>query len=495
VKKLFLVFTVLIIGVLALSAPQHLVIFHINDTHGHVWSTSDGGGFAKIATLVNDARKEIEAEGGKVLFLHAGDVNTGVPESDQLDAVPDFSTLHYMGVDAMALGNHEFDIPLDVLKMQERVAGFPFLSANFVDRNVYPVFKPYIIKDLNGLKVGIIGVTTEQTTQLEPIYLGENKFESALEAVKDYLPEVKEKSDVVIVLGHLGYKEYPVLPVGYTTSDELASKVDGITAIIDGHTHSLITNGDIINNTVIAQAGEWGKNLGRVDLWIENGRLIDWKAQVIPVTADVPSDPFIDMVAQSYYEMGSSELNKIVGKTEVLLDGERADVRSKETNLGYLITDSLVWKTGADFALTNGGGIRASIKAGDITYRDVLTVLPFGNTLYVLNITGEKIMEMLKYAATIPAGQGAFPHVSGLSFSIDKNGNPEYVLIKGYPVVLNKTYKMVTNNYVALGGDGYTMLSGLSGYDTGFVMADIVKDYIGSLGTITDYSKRARIIR
>lgn len=228
---------------------------------------------------------------------------------------------------------------------------------------------------------------------------------------------------------------------------------------------------------------------------IENGRLIDWKAQVIPVTADVPSDPFIDMVAQSYYEMGSSELNKIVGKTEVLLDGERADVRSKETNLGYLITDSLVWKTGADFALTNGGGIRASIKAGDITYRDVLTVLPFGNTLYVLNITGEKIMEMLKYAATIPAGQGAFPHVSGLSFSIDKNGNPEYVLIKGYPVVLNKTYKMVTNNYVALGGDGYTMLSGLSGYDTGFVMADIVKDYIGSLGTITDYSKRARIIR
>lgn len=494
-KKFLGILLGLLLVISIFAAPQHLVIFHLNDTHGHVWpfdvyGDPDIGGFARIATVVNQTRAEVEAEGGDVLFLHAGDVNTGVPESDLLDAVPDFATLHYMGVDAMTLGNHEFDNDLNTLEMQARVAGFPFVSANFVDRNLFPIFKPYIVKDFGNLKVGILGLSTEQTNVLEPLYLGNNSIESAYYAVKQYMPELEEKSDIQIVLGHLGYYEKgqePNLPIGYTTTNEIANDFSNIEVIIDGHTHTLFENGKMIKGTIINSAGEWGEYLGRVDLWVENGRVVDWKAQNIKIDSSIKPDPFIEMVAQSYYDMGSDELNKVVGKTEVMLDGEREDVRSGETNLGHLITDALLWKTGAEVALQNGGGIRASIQKGDITYRDILTVLPFGNTAYTLKLKGSDLKAVADYAATIPDGQGAKLHVAGMTFEI-QDGKAMNIEVNGSPLEMDKTYQVVTNNYMASGGDGYEMLAGKNGYDTGFVAADVVVSYVEHLGTITDYT-------
>lgn len=480
------------------AAPQHLVIFHVNDTHGHVWSFDDGatGGFARIATVINEARAEVESEGGDVLFLHAGDVNTGIPESDLLDAVPDFATLHYMGADAMALGNHEFDVDLDTLKMQARVAGFPFISANFVDRNLFPVFKPYVVKDMGGYSVGILGLTTEQTNVLEPLYLGNNSIESAYYAVKEYMPELEEKSDIQIVLGHLGYYEEgqePQLPVGYTTSNEIAEGFSNVEVFIDGHTHTLFEEAKVINSTILSSSGDLGKYLGRIDLWIENGRIVDWESKQIKIDDTIEEDPFIKMVADTYKEMGSEELDKPVGYTEVRLNGERADVRSGETNLGHLITDALLWKTNAEVALQNGGGIRASISEGEISYRDVLTVLPFGNTAYTVKLKGSDLKKVADYAATIPDGQGSKLHVAGMTFKVE-DGKAMNIKVNGVPLVMDKTYSVVTNNYMASGGDGYEMLAGQNGYDTGFVVADVVAEYLEHLGTIEEYQKAKRII-
>jgi len=499
-NKMKRVLGVLVVMILALSVfagPNHLVIFHMNDTHGHVWGTDDGGGFARAATLINQAREEVAKEGGEVLFLHAGDVNTGIPESDQLDAVPDFLVLHYMGLDAMVLGNHEFDKPFEVLEKQYKVAQFPFLGANFVnEKSERPVFEPYVIKDYGEFSVGIIGLVTEQTNVLEPIYLGENTIIDAEETLIKYLPIVQEKADIVVVLGHLGYHvdgERPNLSVEFTTSDELAENVSGIDIIIDGHSHTLLETPVVINNVILAQAGEKAKNIGRIDLWIDGGRIVDWSGEVIPLTADIPEDPFIKMFADAFYQLGTEALNEVVGVTKVYLDGERAHVRSDETNLSNLITDGMIWKTGADVALMNGGGIRASIELGEITYRDILTVLPFGNTLYVLELTGKDIMDVLNYAATIPDGQGAKLHVAGLTAEI-KGGKATNVKINGKPIDLKKTYKVVTNNYVAAGGDGYTMLKGKPGYDTYFRDADALREYIAHLGTIEDYTSEERLI-
>ena len=479
------------------SQPTHLVVFHLNDTHGHVWGSEEGGGFARIATIINQAREEVKNENGYVLFLHAGDVNTGIPESDQLDAVPDFLTLHYMGLDAMTLGNHEFDKPFEVLKMQKKVAEFPFVAANFVDKEKGgPVFEPYIIKDYEGLKVGVIGLATEQTNVLEPIYLEDKTIVNAKEVLEKYLPIVQEKSDIVIVLSHLGYYEedqIPNLPIEFTTTNELAEYFEGIDVIIDGHTHTLLEKPVVINDVIIAQAGQHANYLGRLDLWVEDGQILDWRGQAIPVTSDVPEDPFIKMIADMFYQLGSAALDEVVGETKVFLDGERSNVRSDETNLSNLITDGMIWKTGADIAFMNGGGIRASIDVGEITYRDILTVMPFGNTLYVLELTGKDIMDVLNYAVTIPDGQGAKLHVAGLTAEI-KDGKPENVKVNGQPLDLNKTYKVVTNNYVAAGGDGYTMLEGKPGYDTYFRDADALREYIAYLGVIEDYTSQERLI-
>jgi len=467
------------------ASPTHLVIFHFNDTHGHVWGDDNGGGFARIANLINQTREEVEKEGGHVLFLHAGDANTGIPESDQLDGIPDFLLLNYMGLDAMVLGNHEFDNPLETLKMQQKVGNFPFLGANVINsKRGGPIFEPYIVKDLGDLKVGIIGLASEQTTVLEPLYLEDDGivFYDAVKTLEIYLPIVNEKSDIIIVLSHLGYYEEgkaPNLPVEYTTSNELAKAIDGIDLIIDGHTHSRLDPPVIINDTIIAQAGANSKYIGRIDLWVDSGRIVDWRGEVIPITPDIPEDPFIKKFSDMFYQLGGNVLNEVIGKTEILLQKN-----TKDGDLGKLITDSMLWKTNADFALTNSGGIRAPIEPGEITYRDILTVLPFGNTLYIVELTGSQIMELLDYALT--TGGGGRPIFSGLTTEV-KNGELFKVLIKDQEIDMNKTYRMVTNNYLASGGDGYIVLKDKPGYDTGFILADVLAEYISHLGTIVSY--------
>ncbi len=310
------------------------------------------------------------------------------------------------------------------------------------------------------------------------------------------MPELEEKTDIQIVLGHLGYYEEgkePKLPVGYTSSNEVANDFSNIEVFIDGHSHTLFEEAKVLNSTILSSSGDLGRYLGRIDLWIENGRVVDWDSQQIKIDSSIEEDPFIKMVADTYKEMGAEELNKVVGTTEVNLNGEREDVRSGETNLGHLITDALLWKTDADVALQNGGGIRASISEGEITYRDVLTVLPFGNTAYTVKLKGSDLKEVVDYAATIPDGQGSKLHVAGITFKVEDE-KAMNIKVNGTPLDMDKTYDVVTNNYMASGGDGYEMLEGKNGYDTGFVVADVVVGYIEELGTIEDYQKAKRII-
>ena len=509
----------LVLLALVLSAAfifsVHLTILHVNDTHGHAWAFNEWrnpgiGGFAAIATLVKQIRKEVESEGGHVLFLHAGDINTGVPESDLLYAIPDITALNMIGVDAMALGNHEFDKPRDVLELQMKVAKFPFLSANIYYKDSGKLFaKPYIIKDFGDLKVAIIGVTTEETKILEPIYIEDLAFEDAAKAVQKYVDELRDKVDVIIVLSHLGFGE----PRGnYNTSWSLARKVHGVDVIVDGHSHD--KGMKVINGITIVQAGYYTKWLGRLDLDVENGKVkvLGWKA--IPINLkvykgkdssgksiyeyvwkEIKPDPDVQIALAGFKALGGRKLDTVIGKTEIYLDGERAHVRSRSTNLGNLVADAIRWKAKADVALTNGGGIRASIKPGNITIRDILTVHPFGNTIYVMKLTGSQIMKILEYAATLQPGKGAWPQVSGMTVKV-KDGKVVCVKINGEPLDPNKVYVFATNNYLAGGGDGYSMLKEWApkGYDTGFTLAQAIIEYIKDVlgGDIKSYDDSPR---
>ncbi len=510
-KKLFLLVAILSLASFMVFA-ETLTVFYLNDTHGHAWAYSrwhnpNIGGFAYVDSVLEYQRALAILKGQDVLFLHAGDINTGVPESDLLDAVPDIVALNMMGLDAMTVGNHEFDHSNSVLQMQEKLADFPFLSANIYDKDGQRVFKPYIIKNFNGFKVAIVGFTTEECAIItNPQNTGNLQFRNVVAEAKKVVKELKDQGiNFIIALTHLG-----VVDAGYpTTSIELARRVPGIGLIVDGHSHTLLNPPLKVNDAYIVQAKSWDQYLGKITLDIEDGKVVKADNELIPINLKkydkttktysyvgqkILPDPKVAAVLAYFKSLGSKKLDQVLGTTSILLDGEEKNVRSKDTNLAHLITDAMRTKVNGDITLQNGGGIRASILPGNITYRNILTVLPFGNTLYVIDLTGKQIMDVLKYAATVPNGKGAHLQTSGLTW-VNDNGKPANVMINGKPIDLNATYKVVTNNYMAAGGDGYSMLKeGKNGYDTGYVLADVVKEYIQKLGKITSYDDTPRYV-
>jgi 5'-nucleotidase/UDP-sugar diphosphatase len=502
----------LLSSTIVFAETYHLTILHTNDHHGHFmkfnpYPVSDVGGLAAQSTLVNIVRAEVEDAGGAVLVLSAGDLNTGVPESDMLGAEPDIMLMNMIGYDAMTLGNHEFDKPREALMKQQEWADFPFLSANIVNKESgEPFVTPYIIKEYDGLKVAIFGLTTEESPAIvTPGHVEDLEFKNAIETAQALVPKLREEADVVIALTHLGVEGgYGYSGYDSTGDVEVAEAVPGIDVIVGGHSHTTLTEPVMVGNTMIVQAGDWSRYVGRVDLTIDSdvNKVTDSAYTLIPVNMKkrvrYNDNAYFMYVAQGYLEDGAileamqpyleqadSVLDQALGEALVKLDGARELVRSGETNLGNLITDGMRAKTGVDIALMNGGGIRSDIAPGMVSYRDVLTVQPFGNTLVTMNLTGAQIMDVLNYAATIQPGQGAFLHVSGLTWTLNRAaGKAENVMVGDAPLDLNKTYSAVTNSFMAGGGDGYTMLKDVAGSDTGFVDADALREYIVNQGKV-----------
>ena len=198
-----------------------------------------------------------------------------------------------------------------------------------------------------------------------------------------------------------------------------------------------------------------------------------------------------------FLKLGAEKLAVVVGETKVLLDGERAQVRAKDTNLTNLVADSMRWKTGADIALMNGGGVRASLQPGPISYRDILTVMPFGNTLYKMDITGEELQKLLDFVVTIPEGKGGWPHFSNLTFAA-KDGKGVDAKVAGEPLDPKKSYSLVTITYLALGGDGYEVfrdVAARTGYDTGFVDAAAFQEFLMDKKVIESWDDSQRYVR
>ncbi|WP_281177676.1 bifunctional UDP-sugar hydrolase/5'-nucleotidase UshA [Endozoicomonas arenosclerae] len=463
-----------------------LTVLHTNDHHGRFWQDRKGRyGMAARMTLVNQIRDEVRANGGNVLLLSGGDINTGVPESDLQDAVPDFMGMNLLGYDAMAVGNHEFDNPRAILDMQQELAKFPFLSANIIDeKSGKTLFKPYTIIEVNGLRVAIMGLTTTDTPkQTSPENVAGLTFEEPVKVAAKLVPELEKKADVIIASTHMGHyvdANYGVNAPGDVT---LARNVDGIDLIVGGHSQDPLFKPDQQNGTYIVQAQEWGKFVGRADFEFKNGELnlVDYKLIAVnPKNAEVKlaQDPAMLEMLTPYQEKGAKLVQEKVGTVDQRLMGERKEVRFEPTNLGTLLTEAFMAKTGADFAVMNGGGIRASIDEGEITYKDVLTVLPFGNTLTTVEMNGQEVLDYLAVVAAKPTNSGAFAHFSGIEMMIN-DGKVSDVKVSGDKIDTGKTYKMAILSFSAGGGDKYPKLSNKAGFvDTGFLDADVLKEYV-----------------
>lgn len=475
-------------GVAFAAETQTLTIVHVNDVHGRLAEDDYEGalGYAKLKTKVD----ELKAADPNLLFLNAGDTFHGTTLINVTRGETMVEAMNLMGFDAMVPGNHDFNYGYDRLLELKEMAEFPIIAANVVkEADNSTDFESSVIYTMdNGLRVGIFGLSTDETKyKSHPDNTIGIEFTGAVDAGKKAVEDLQDENvDFIIALVHLGDDAS-----SENTSIKLAEQVEGIDVIVDGHSHTQLTEGNLVNNVLIVQAGSYTKNIGIVNLEFEDKVWTKYEAKLMPYeeAKDLPADQEILDIIEEIKLINEPIVSVVVGNTPVELDGLRENVRTGETNLGNLITDAMRESTGADVALTNGGGIRASIAAGDIKVNDILTAFPFTNTLAVIEVTGAELMGALEHGVKdFPATAGQFPHVSGMKYafnaSMPAGERVTSLLIGDEPVDLNKTYKMVTNDFIAAGGDGYVMFDGKPFVGEGGLLSDVLIEYVEEKVTV-----------
>ncbi|MEM7378851.1 MAG: bifunctional UDP-sugar hydrolase/5'-nucleotidase UshA, partial [Pseudomonadota bacterium] len=491
-----------------------LTILHTNDHHGRFWPNRDGEyGLAARKTLVDRLRAEVAAEGGSVLLVSGGDINTGVPESDLQNAEPDFKGMSMLGYDAMAIGNHEFDNPLTVLDEQQAWANFPMLSANIYDKSGDRRYQAYEMFEKQGLKIAVIGLTTEDTARIgNPEYISELEFRDPKPEAAALITQLRadENPDIVLAVTHMGHYVNAFSGINAPGDVALARYLEPgmLDLIVGGHSQEPVCMvrernayadfkpGDVCqpdqqNGTWIVQAHEWGKYVGRVDLVFRNGELALESYELIPVNLkkkvtvngestrvhiqeEIAANTEVAAFLAPYQARGEELIGFKVGSSTGRLEGDRNKVRFGQTNLGRLIATAQAAKARADFGVMNSGGVRASIEAGDISYRDVLTVQPFGNSLTYTSMTGSEVVDYLNVVAAMPVDSGAYAQFAGISMTVTSTG-VRNVVIGGEPLDPKRSYRFTVPSFNAAGGDGYPKLVDHPGFvDTGFVDADVL---------------------
>lgn len=506
-----------------------LTILHTNDTHGRFWHNDKGEyGMAAQKTLVERLRAEAKAAGSEVLVLSGGDVNTGVPESDLQDAEPDFMAMNSIRYDAMAVGNHEFDNPLTILEKQRQWAQFSMISANIYDKTSGKrYFDPYkVFKLESGLKVAVLGLTTEDTAQLvDPNNVQTLEFRDPTTEAANLGKQIRDnkEANLVLAITHMGHYENGQHGSNAPGDVEMARALPAGTldAIIGGHSQNPVCmepgtpdkyadfkpgddcQPDQQNGTWIMQAHEWGKYVGRAQFDYQNGKLTLTQYDLIPVNLknadgdfiqeEIVKDPELYNTLLTYQEKGQQELGVVIGATDGVLDGERANVRNKQTNLGRLITTATAEKLSTDFGIVNSGGVRASIAAGDISYRDVLTVHPFGNTVNKATMSGNELLTYLGQVAAKTANTGGYAQFGGIKMTVDCQAKSvDIATIGGKAFDPAATYSFSIPSFSAAGGDGYPKIDTIN---AGLVDAGVLKDYIAAKKTIqvADYQPAGEV--
>lgn len=476
-----------------------IVILHTNDVHGAI------SGYAKVAAL----KDAYEARGAYVLLMDAGDFIQGDPTVSTSEGATAVELMNLAGYDVASMGNHEFDYGYQNLKDLEADADFTIVDANVLYNGQVAFEDNVVFTAPDGTKIGVFGLDTPETaTKAHPAKIQGVTFMAKDElynfATQEAAALKKGGADVVIALTHLGVDEES----NPNRSTDLYARSTGIDFIVDGHSHTVMTEGE--NKEPIQSTGTALENVGVIV--IDNATKKIEKNELVKLEGVKAEDETVKALSDKIITDVDTRLGEVFAKTEVDLDGNRdPGVRTKETNLGDLITDGILWYATKDgkldvptdhvVALTNGGGIRASIKAGDISMKDINTVLPFGNTVAVIYISGASLLEALEASTySLPTAIGGFPQVSGIRYTVvtgakyDANAEtypgstyygPKSInrvtieSINGKAFNPKDTYAVVTNDFTAAGGDTYyTFKTSPKIVDTGVPMDTAVVEYI-----------------
>ncbi|MGI6851667.1 5'-nucleotidase C-terminal domain-containing protein [Mesorhizobium sp. 1B3] len=495
-------------------ADYSLTILHINDWHSRIESNNKFestcsaeeedkgecfGGAARLVTAINERRKALE--GQNVLLLNGGDNFQGSLFYTTYKGTAEGEFLNLMEFDAMTVGNHEFDDGEDALVPFLEKAQFPVLSANVhpdAQSKVGDRIKPSIVLEVGGQKIGIVGAVANDTPELAAP--GPHiAFEEDVAKITAEVEKLKAQGvDKIIALTH----------VGYPRDKEAIARIPGVDVVVGGHSHSLLSNTDdkaegpyptMIDNpegykVPVTQAASYSKYLGEFTvIFDDNGVVKEAKGDPILLDKSIKPDETVLARVKELAAPIEELKKKEVSETTKPIDGSRESCRAKECEMGNLITDAILDRVrgqGVTIAIQNGGGIRASIDQGVVTMGEVLTVLPFQNTLATFQLTGKDLATSLETGVSeIEEGKGKFPQVGGLKYTFDRSVRPGEGRIKSIevmedgawkPLDSEKLYTIATNNFVRAGGDGYELFASnaKNAYDFGPSLEQVVADYL-----------------
>jgi 5'-nucleotidase len=514
IRLAMLTVSALAVSTCAALADYELNILHINDFHSRIEQINkfdsacsaedDGkgecfGGAARLLTAINETRAALA--GKNVLTLNAGDNFQGSLFYTMYKGTVEAEMLNAMKFDAMTVGNHEFDDSEDALAPFLEKVQFPVVTANVIagfSSKVKDKIKPSIVLDVGGQKIGIVGAVTNDTPEIATpgpnIMIGVDE-----QSIKDEVAKLKaEGVNKIIALTH----------VGYPRDLEVIAKIPDVDVVVGGHTHTLLSNTDkdaagpyptMVDNpggykVPVVQAGQYSKYLGDLNVVFDDNGIVK-AAKGDPILVDAkfkPDEATVKRIAELAKPIEELKA-KVVGEAAEAIDGDRKSCRAKECAMGNLVAEAMLDRVkdqGVTIAIQNGGGVRASIDTGPVAMGEVLTVLPFQNTLATFKLTGADLMVALENGLSqIEDGGGRFPQVAGMKYSFDPKKPAGSRVISaevmdgGQMVALDpaKTYGVVTNNYVRGGGDGYKVFAekAQDAYDFGPNLEDVTAAYIG----------------
>ncbi len=491
-------------------ADYSLTILHTNDFHARFepisrfdsgCSAEDNdagecfGGSARLITAITDAR----ARSNNSILVDGGDQFQGTLFYTYYKGALAAEMMNQMGYDGMTVGNHEFDDGPEVLRGFMDAVEFPVLMSN-ADVSAEPLLSDVLQKstiiERGGEKIGLIGLTPEDTDELASP--GDNiTFSDPVAAVQGEVDALTAQGvNKIIVLSHSGYG----------VDQRVAAETTGVDVIVGGHSNTLLGDMDgaagpyptMVGDTAIVQAYAYGKFLGELNVTFNDaGEIIETSGQPLIIDGTVAENEGVKArIAEAAAPLEEIR-NKVVAEAATPIGGDRDVCRAMECSMGSLIADAMLDRVkdqGIEIAIQNGGGIRASIDAGPITMGEVLTVLPFQNTLSTFQVTGATMVAALENGVSqIEEGAGRFPQVAGITFAFDASqpagSRISDVMVGGAPIDPDKLYGVVSNNYVRNGGDGYEMFKGaLNAYDYGPDLADVTAEFLAAKGPFTPYT-------
>ncbi|MGC4082799.1 MAG: bifunctional UDP-sugar hydrolase/5'-nucleotidase [Vicinamibacterales bacterium] len=453
-----------------------ITILQINDVYSTV--PIDGvGGLARVATI----NKDLIAAGRSPILMMGGDFLSSSVASSVFKGEQMIEGLNAMGLDITAFGNHEFDFGVDMLLTRMKQSKFQWVNANLVDRTTGRLLgdtPPYVVRDVNGLKVGVLGLCIIDEGMATPELRQRLQMLDPVEMAAKYVPQMRQEGiDIVVILSHLRIR----------TDQTIAERVPGVDVIVGGHEHYPITA--VSGQTLISKAGMDARAVARIDVARRPNGMIDRYYELIPVNASVKDDPATAAVVDAWERRLSETMSDTIGNTTEPLDAVDIRLRSSETNISNLIADAVRAEAKADVALLNSGAIRGNrvYPAGPLRRRDIIAMHPFGNVICTVEMTGATLLETLDIGvARLPAADGRFPAVSGVTFTVTVSApvgqRVSNVRVNGQPLDPAKSYTVAMPNYVLNGGDGYTNLTNvlvLVNAEQGPLIVSAIETFIG----------------